>query len=150
MQAIYRWWATWVFVAIIVQIGLAGYGAFYVAGKTDDNGVVNANTSFDHAFGPHIFWGYFAVGVSILVLTVIGLVGGIGKWRLGRQGILFLLFFLQVVLAGAGDATPYAGFFHPVNALVIFTLSGSIVYTTWKAARSASTERVPEAVVTPT
>lgn len=150
MRAAYRWWATWVFAAIIVQIGLAGYGAFYLAGKTDDNGVVNPDTSFDHAFTPHIFWGYFVVGVSILILFVIGLVGGIGKWRLGRQGILFLLFFLQVVLVGAGDATPYAGFFHPINALMMFTLTGSIVYTAWRAVEAESTETVPEAVATPT
>jgi len=145
VRAVYRWWATWLFVAIIVQIGLAGYGAFYVAGKTDDNGVVNPNTSFDHGFSPHIAWGYFAVAVSILVLVLIGLIGGIGKWRLGRQGILFLLFILQVVLAGAGDSTPYAGFFHPVNALVIFTLSGSIVITTWREARLSEMSPVHEA-----
>jgi hypothetical protein len=135
MQAVYRWWATWLFAAIVVQIGLAGYGAFYVAGKTDNNGVVNSD-SFDSGFGAHVVWGYLAVGLSILILVAIGLIGGIGKWRLGRQGILFLLFVLQVVLAGGGYATPYVGFFHPVNALVIFGLSGSIVYTTWKAARA--------------
>jgi hypothetical protein len=105
VKAVDRWWATWVFVAIIIQIGLAGYGAFYVAGKTDDNGVVNPNTSFDHGFQPRITWGYLGVGTSILILVIIGLIGGIGRWRLGRQGILFLLFVLQVFLAFAGDTT---------------------------------------------
>jgi hypothetical protein len=119
-----------VFVAIIVQIGLAGYGAFYVAGKTDDNGVVKPNTSFDHGFAPHIFWGFFVVGMSILILLIIGLIAGIGKWRLGRQGVLFLLFVVQFVLAG--NWPPYVGFFHPVNALVMLAVSGSIVHTTWR------------------
>src|SRR5262249_61998377 len=101
MKAVYRWWATWVFVAIIVQVGLAGYGAFYAGHKTDNDGVVNADT-FDHGFGAHIIWGYLGVGLSIIILVVIGLIGGIGRWRLGRQGILLGLFFLQVALAWIG------------------------------------------------
>lgn len=141
MKALYRWWSTLVFATIVVQVGLAGYGAFYVAGKTDNNGVANSDT-FDNGFGFHVVWGYLGVGLSMLVLVVIGLIAGIGKWRLGRQGVLFGLFILQVVLAGGGYSTPYIGFFHPVNALVIFTLSGSIVYSTWREARLA---REPEA-----
>jgi hypothetical protein len=136
MQAVYRWWATWVFAAIVIQVGLAGYGAFYVVGKTDNGGVVDSD-KVDSGFGPHVVWGYLAVGLSIIILVLIGLIGGIGRWRLGRQGILFLLFVLQVVLAGGGYDVPAIGFFHPVNALVIFTLAGSIVFTTWRAHRAS-------------
>ena len=135
MQTVYRWWATWVFAAIVVQIGFAGYGAFYVVGKTDNEGVVNSDTA-DHGFGPHIVWGYLGVGLSIIVLLLIGVIAGIGKWRLGRHGLLFALYILQVVLAWIGFAVPAVGFLHPVNALVLFALSASIVYTTWKAARA--------------
>ena len=137
MKAVYRWWATWVFVAIIVQVGLAGVGAFYAGHKTDNDGVVNADT-FDHGFGPHIIWGYLGVGLSIIILVLIGLIGGIGKWRLGRQGVLFGLFILQVVLAWLGWGVPALGFLHPMNALLIFSLTGSIVYTTWRDARAAA------------
>jgi hypothetical protein len=137
VKAVYRWWATWVFAAIVIQIGLAGYGAFYVAGKTDNGGVVNDDT-FSNGFDAHVAWGYLGVGTSILILFVIGVIAGIGRWRLGRHGVLFGLFFLQVALAIGGYGTPVVGFFHPVNALVIFAVSGSIVYTTWKEARAAA------------
>jgi len=143
---VYRWWATWVFLAIIAQIGLAGVGAFYAGHKTDNGGVVNSDT-FDHGFGPHIFWGYFGVGLSIIIFVVIGLIAGIGKWRLGRQGILFLLFVLQVILAGVGFSFPALGFLHPINALVIFTLAGSIVYTSWRDARAPAPEPAASAPV---
>jgi len=124
-----------VFVAIVIQVGLAGYGAFYAAHKTDNGGVVNQDT-FDHGFEPHIAWGYLGVGLSILILVVIGLIAGVGRWRLGRQGILFLLFILQVILAGVGFSFPPLGFLHPVNALLIFGLSASIAFLAWRDARA--------------
>ena len=136
MKALYKWWATLVFVAVIVQIGLAGYGAFYVVGKTDDGGVVNEDTVSD-GFDYHVAWGYLVVGLSMLIFVLIGLIAGVGKWRLGRQGLLFLLFILQVVLAIGGYGAAAIGFFHPVNALVMFAVSGSIVYSVWRGERTS-------------
>ena len=136
MKVVYQWWSALVFAAIIVQVGLAGYGAFYVVGKTDNGGVANDNT-VSSGFDPHVAWGYLGIGLGTLILLILGVIAGIGKWRLGKHGILFLLFILQVVLAGGGYSTPYLGFLHPVNALVMFTLSGSIAYSTWREARLA-------------
>ena len=67
-----------------------------------------------------------------LIFLVIGIVAGIGRWRLGRHGLLALLLTLQVVLAWFGSAVPAIGFFHPVNALLIFTLLLWIVHDTWR------------------
>ena len=131
MKAVYKWWATLVFVAIVVQIGLAGYGAFYVVGKTDDGGTVDEDT-VSKGFDPHVAWGYLAVGLSTLILLVIGLIAGYGRWRLGRHGLLFALFILQVALAIGGYGAAAIGFFHPVNALVMFAVSGSLVYSVWR------------------
>ena len=136
MRALYKWWATLVFVAVIVQIGLAGYGAFYVVGKTDDGGVVNEDTVSD-GFDYHVAWGYLVVGLSMLIFVLIGLIAGVGKWRLGRQGLLFLLFILQVALAIGGYGAAAIGFFHPVNALVMFAVSGSIVYSVWRGGNTS-------------
>ena len=36
MQALYKWWSGLLLVAVVLQIGFAGYGAFYVANKVDD------------------------------------------------------------------------------------------------------------------
>jgi hypothetical protein len=140
VKAVFRWWATWVFIAIVVQVGLAGYGAFYTVHKLNPDGAtVNENT-FEDGFGFHVVWGYLGVGLSILILVLIGLIAGIGKWRLGRQGVLFGLFILQVLLAWIGAEVPAVGFFHPVNALVIFGLAGTIAYTTWREARAPAAQ----------
>ena len=58
MKTLYRWWASLLLVMIIVQVGFAGYGAFYAAHKIDDN-TPKAITEhgFDHGFGPHAAFG---------------------------------------------------------------------------------------------
>jgi hypothetical protein len=39
---------------------------------------------------------------------------------------------LQVLLAWFGFEVPAIGFFHPVNALLLFGLSGWIAWTAWR------------------
>ena len=70
------------------------------------------------------------------VFLVIGVVAGIGKWRLGRHGVLALLLILQVLLAWFGFEVPAIGFFHPVNALLIFIMLLWIVNDTWRGGRT--------------
>ena len=79
--------------------------------------------------------------------TAIRAVAGIGKWRLGRHGLLFLLLFVQLWLAWIGFAVPFPiGFLHPINAVVIAGLSGWIAYDEWLLwrARKAGAPAVPE------
>ena len=40
LRTIYRYATVVIFVAIIAQIGAAGYGAFYTAGKAEDEGSI--------------------------------------------------------------------------------------------------------------
>jgi hypothetical protein len=115
------------FACIIVQVGFAGYGAFYAANKLDDEGSTIDDEVFMDGFGWHSGFGYFVILFG-LVFLAIGLIAGVGKWRLGRHGLLFLLLFIQVWLAWIGFAVPFPiGFLHPVNALLIFALAGWIV-----------------------
>ena len=39
LRAIFKYWSALIFVAVIVQIGAAGYGAFYAAHKLDGQGL---------------------------------------------------------------------------------------------------------------
>lgn len=123
MRTLYRYWSWLIFGLVIVQVGLAGYGAFYVANKVDD-GTVNED-KFEDGFGIH-----WVVGMLIVLLILIGffiaLAGGIRGRRLRAAGLLLGLGILQIVLAELGFAVPAIGFFHPVNALAIFALSGYI------------------------
>jgi hypothetical protein len=134
VRTLYWLWATLVFIAVVVQVGLAGYGAFYTANKLDEDGSTIDEDGFFHGFRFHAAWGYGVVLLG-LILLVIGVAAGIGKWRLGRHGVLFALLVLQVLLAWFGFGVPAIGFFHPVNALAIFALSGWIAWDEWQRRR---------------
>ena len=131
MRVAYRWWSIVVFVMVDLQVGFAGYGAFYTVHKLNPDGATINENTFEDGFGIHAGFGYLVV-LSGLILLVIGASTGIGKWRLGRHGVLAGLLILQVLLAWFGSETPVIGFFHPVNALVIFSLSGWIAVDQWR------------------
>ena len=119
------------FAAIVIQIGFAGYGAFYSAGKFEDEGTLIDEDTFGNGFAAHIVWGYLLVLLGLIFL-LIGVVAGVGRWRLGRHGLLFLLLILQVLLAWFGFEQPVIGFLHPVNAMVLAGLSGWIAWDEWQ------------------
>jgi hypothetical protein len=48
------------------------------------------------------------------------------------HGAIFGLLILQMLLAWIGYASPFVGFFHPVNALVLVALSGSVAWSEWR------------------
>jgi hypothetical protein len=128
LQAIYRYWLALLVAAIVVQIGSAGYGAFYAADKSDPGPMTKHQ--FDHGFSFHTFFGYiiFIGGVILFVLALLA--------RLGRRRVLFSLAFalvvvLQIVLAVAGEGAPAAGVLHPINAFVVLGLIGSITVRSW-------------------
>jgi hypothetical protein len=127
MRAVYRYLSLLVFVAVIIQVGFAGYGAFSVAGDTDNGGTVDEDT-FGDAFGLHAGFGYLVVLLGLIALIV----ALIARHRIKHTAILFGLLILQVLLAWFGFGTPIIGFFHPINALVIFGLSGFIAMTEWR------------------
>jgi hypothetical protein len=125
VQTVYRYWAWLVLAAIILQIGFAGYGAFYVANAVDDNPV--NQDKFDDGFGLHIGFGYLVV-LLILVFLLIALAARVGKPRIWRNLGLFGLGILQILLAWFGSSVPWIGFLHPLNAFVILGLAGSLVW----------------------
>jgi len=136
VKTLYKGWAGLLLVCVIVQIGFAGYGAFYAADKLGDEGTTIDSDKFEHGFAAHITFGYL-IWLLTIVFLVIGIAAGIGRWRLGRHGVLFLLVTLQILLAWFGGAVPAIGFFHPVNALVIAGMLVWIVLDTWRAPAAA-------------
>jgi hypothetical protein len=127
MRAVYRYLSMLVFVAVIVQVGFAGYGAFSAAGDVEDNGSIDED-QFGDAFGLHAGFGYLVILLG-LILFIVALVG---RHRIKHSAILFGLLVLQLLLAWFGFETPFIGFFHPINALVIFGLTGYIAMTEWR------------------
>jgi hypothetical protein len=137
LRTIYWVWAWVLFAVVVLQVGFAGYGAFYAANKLDDEGATIDEDVFFDGFGIHAGVGYLAVLIG-LVFLVVGLIAGIGRWRLGRHGLLFALLVLQVFLAWFGFEAPVIGFFHPVNALLIFALAGWVAWEETQIRRSGT------------
>jgi uncharacterized membrane protein len=132
MTAIYRFWATLMTLAVVVQIGFAGYGAFDVTDKVD-GGTVN-DKSFEDSFGPHAALGTLIV-LSGLVLLLLAF-GARGKERIKWSAVVFGLLVAQLLLGWTGASAPYIlGALHPINAFIILGVLGTITGREWKAKR---------------
>ena len=126
MRAVYKYWSGVVFLAVLLQIGFAGYGAFAVANDVD-GGVVDQDR-FEDVFGIHMGFGYLVVLGGLILLVV----SAIGRYRLKHSAILAGLLIVQVVLAWIGESVPWLGFFHPLNAILIAGLAGMLAVTEWR------------------
>jgi hypothetical protein len=146
MRSIYRWWLTLMLAAIVVQIGLAGLGAFSaldkaVGGSVDEDG-------FYDSFIAHAILGQLIL-LSSLVLVILALVARVGRRRVLQSLGIFALLVAQLMLGWTGQELPAVlGLLHPINALVILAAVGILTRQEWLLARER--EPVPEpAVVSP-
>jgi Family of unknown function (DUF6220) len=141
LRAIYRYWLTLLFLAVVAQIAAAAYGGFYAAQKlgdqkgSDEHKLISEKV-FDHGFGFHTGFGYL-IFLGAVVLLLLALAG-----RLGKRGILFSLavpvaVVVQIVLAWISESVHGVGILHGLNALVIFGLVGYLTGEQWRAARAA-------------
>jgi uncharacterized membrane protein len=131
-QAIYRFWVSLMTLAVVVQIGLAGYGAFDTADKVD-GGTVNQD-SFEDSFGPHGGLGTLIV-LSGLVLLLFAFAAR-GRKRIQLSAVAFVLLVAQLLLGWTGASAPYIlGALHPINAFVILGLLGTITGREWRGKR---------------
>ncbi len=126
MAAVYKYLAGLVFLAVLLQIGFAGYGAFAVA-KDTDGGTVNEDR-FEDVFGIHAGFGYLVVLLGLILLVV----ALIARHRIKHTLILLGLLILQVILAWIGFEVPWIGFFHPINAMAIAGLTGFLAMTEFR------------------
>jgi hypothetical protein len=132
MRAVYRYLSLLVFAAVILQVGFAGYGAFKVAGDVEDSSVDEDQVG--DAFGAHAGFGYLVILLGLIALIV----ALVARHRIKHAAILFGLLVLQLLLAWFGFESPFIGFFHPINALVIFAVSGWIALSEWQGRHLAA------------
>ncbi len=137
LRAIYKYWMTLIVVAVIVQIGAAGYGAFYGASHLKDKGDVFAHKGWDHGWSFHTGLGWLTV-YGILLALVFALLARVGRPRIWWQLGLAVAGVLQIVFALVGEDHPAVGVLHPLNALVIAALAGSITGREWRASAPAA------------
>ena len=144
MRAVYKYWASIVYLAVVLQIGFAGYGAFFVAKEVE--GATIDEDKFMDGWGLHAGFGYLVVLLG-LVLLILAFAGRLGGRMIKYTGLLFGLLILQVLLAWFGFEVPLIGVFHPLNAVALAGLSGWLAWVMWKGDRAAPVEPAPTTAV---
>jgi heme A synthase len=139
-RSIHRWWATLMALAVVVQIGFAGYGAFSAADKVS-NGSID-ETTFEDGFGAHA-----AVGTLIVLAGLVLLLFSFGtrnRSRILQSLLVFVLLVAQLLLGWTGAELPaLLGFLHPVNALIILAVLGRMTAMMWREDRAATMAVAP-------
>ena len=124
-----RYVVTLYFIGVIVQFFLVGYGLFGMKhGATIDNA-----KSLDAHRGVGFIIVEFIGGI-LLIVTLIAWQKPLGR-KVGLYVLLCLLGVLQAILATEGFHHKWVGMFHPVNALILLGLSGSLAFRSWREAR---------------
>jgi hypothetical protein len=125
------------FFGVVVQFFLVGVGLFGMkAGDTiGDAHSLNAHRDFG--------WALTEIGGALLLIATLVAWQRPLRRRVGLYVVLCLLGFpLQGALASGGEHHKFVGMFHPVNAILLLGLSGSLAYTAWKASHAG--EATPE------
>jgi hypothetical protein len=129
MRTAFRILASLTSLAVIVQVGLAGYGAFNAIDKADNASVTKK--TIENGFDPHGAVGTIVVAL-MLILLIVALVA---RYKIRIAGILFALGIVQILLAWGGTGAAWVGFFHGVNALAIAGIAGSLAGNEWTEKR---------------
>jgi hypothetical protein len=124
-----RYVVTLYFIGVIVQFFLVGYGLFGMKhGATIDNA---------KSLDAHRGFGFILIeiiGGVLLIATLVAWQKPLGR-KVGLYVLLCLLGVVQATLATEGFHHKWVGMFHPVNAIILLGLSGSLAFRSWREAR---------------
>jgi small-conductance mechanosensitive channel len=134
VRTAFRWLTSVLFAAIVVQVGLAGYGSFEAIHKAENSAV--SKKTIEDGFNAHAALGSLIV-IVMIVLLVVALAGGLGASSIRFSAILVGLGIVQLVLGIVSTSVPVLGFLHTVNALAIYAVSALLAHRTWSEHRKA-------------
>jgi hypothetical protein len=138
VRAAFRNLVALLFVAIVVQIGFAGYGAFRAIHDATHHPLTKKQ--IESGFDIHGIIGIVIV-IALLLLLVVAVVGRLGKLELRAAGALAVLGIIQGVLGGVSTSVPALGFLHALNAVVLLGLTGWLAHKTGSEHRRSAREQ---------
>lgn len=139
MRATFRYLTTVLFVAIVVQVALAAFGAFDAVHKSKHAAITHK--TIDNGFGPHALLGYIII-LLMIALLIAAVVARVGQTTIRLTGLLLLAGIIQAILGAISENAPAVGVLHGMNALAIFSLAGLLAHRTWAAERAGHPDRV--------
>lgn len=135
MRSVFRSLTSVLFVAVVVQVGLAGYGIFNAIHKAKTAPVTQKALEDD--LGAHGVFGYIVL-LLMLLLLIVALAGKLGSTESKWSGGVFLLGVLQAILGAASISAPALGFLHGINALAIYAATALLAHKTWTEHRASA------------
>jgi hypothetical protein len=142
MATAYRWLTSLLFAAIVVQVGIAGYGAFEAIHKADKAAV--SKKAIEDGFNAHAALGGLIL-VVMLALLVVAVAGHLGPVNVRWAGAIVLLGILQYILGVTSTSVPVLGVLHAVNALALYAASALLAHRAWTTGRLAQAAPSPGA-----
>ena len=131
LRTIFRWWVLIMLIAVVVQVGFSGIGAFDVADKATAGANLDEDSFYD-SFTLHAILGTLSV-LGGLLLFLLSLVARVGRQRILHSLGIFVLLVVQMILGWSGQELPEVlGFLHPINALVILAALGILAQRLWR------------------
>lgn len=140
--SVFRWLTAILFVAVVVQVALAAFGAFDAIHKAEN--VPISKKMIEDSFTAHGILGTLILLV-MLVLLILAVAGRMGRAQRKFVGLIFGLGVLQLILGLVSSSAPVIGLLHGLNALAIFATTGILAHRAWtgNVRVSASAEAVP-------
>ena len=130
-RAVMKWFAPLIFVAIVVQILLAGEGIFGIkkGPELDDQKTLD----------PHRALGFILTEPVALLFLIVALLAWHPDLRVRRVSLLLpFLTFAQAPLSWGGR---WSGMFHPLNAFLLLGLYGWLSGRLHRGARATASAR---------
>jgi hypothetical protein len=126
----FKYLTSLLFLAIVVQVGFASYGAFNAIDKAD-HGKTVTKKAIENGFDPHGVLGAIVV-IVMLLLVITAAAGRVGplyvKWTAG----LLALGLLQWLFGYLGTRSALVGgFLHGINALAIYAGAALLAHRAW-------------------
>ena len=120
-RRLHAWTAILWVVAIIVQVFLAGQAIGNLGGSGD--------------FATHRDVGY-TIGIIQLAVLVLAIVARLPRRDIGIAFGILVLYIVQTLLPGAKESATWVAALHPLNAMILFTLSIWYAVHAWRMART--------------
>jgi hypothetical protein len=129
MRDAFKYLTSLLFLAIVVQVGFAGYGAFNAIDLADKDKTVTKKT-IENGFDPHGLVGTIVIVIMIL-LVLAALAGRVERMMVRISAVLLVLGLLQWLFAYLGTKSAPLGFLHGINALLIYGAAAFLAHRAW-------------------
>ncbi len=135
MRFLFKILTSLTFAAVVIQVGLAGYGVFNALHKAKSGPVTKS--TIENGFDPHGLVGTVVLALIVLLL----LTAALGKLEWLRMTVILLVLgVVQLILGTVSSSVPWLGFLHGVNALAIYAIAGLLAHQAWTRKPAAPTE----------